>query len=319
VPIEWTGYVPPTPEFLGVRAFADVPLDELVPYIDWTPFFHTWELAGRFPAILDDPIVGEEARRVYGDARKLLDEVVAGRALTARAVVGLFAANAVGDDIEVYADETRSALLARLFTLRQQVDKGPETINYALGDFVAPKETGLRDYVGAFAVTAGHGMEAIVQKYKADLDDYNAIMVEALADRLVEACAERMHKLVRDAWGYGRDEALTTDDFIAERYRGIRPAPGYPACPDHTEKETIWRLLDVERNAGMKLTESFAMYPASSVSGLYFSHPEARYFPVGKIERDQVEEYAARRGWDLATAEKWLAPNLNYEPSKKQD
>ena len=315
-PIEWTGYQPPKPAFLGARVFDSVPLEELVPYIDWSPFFHTWELAGRYPAILDDPIVGTEARRVFEDARALLAELVKDRSLTPKAVIGFYPANAVGDDIELYTDESRTTVLERLYTLRQQVDKGPETINYALGDFVAPKETGSPDYVGAFAVTAGHGMEPLVQKYRADLDDYNAIMVEALADRLAEACAERMHKIVRDAWGYGLEEDLNTDDLIRERYRGIRPAPGYPACPDHTEKETIWRLLDAERNAGMKLTESFAMYPASSVSGLYFSHPQSRYFPVGKIERDQVEEYAVRRGWDKATAEKWLAPNLNYEPRK---
>ena len=288
-PIDWSAYEPPKSEFLGVRAFESVPLEELVPYIDWSPFFHTWELAGRYPAILDDPIVGTEARRVFNDAQELLELLVNDRALTAKAVVGFFPANAVGDDIELYTDESRSSVLERLHTLRQQVDKGPETINYALGDFVAPKETGLADYIGAFAVTAGHGMELLVRKYRADLDDYNAIMVEALADRLAEACAERMHKVVRDAWGYGRAEGLNTDDLIRERYRGIRPAPGYPACPDHTEKETIWRLLDVERNAGMKLTESYAMYPASSVSGLYFSHPQSRYFPVGKLERDQVE------------------------------
>ncbi len=316
-PIDWSSYHPPKPEFIGVRAFEDVCLDELVPYIDWSPFFHTWELAGRYPAILDDPVVGEEARRVFEDAQALLANLLRDRALTVKAVVGLFPASAVGDDIELYTDESRSIRLAMLHTLRQQVDKGPETINYALADFVAPKLTGPNDYVGAFAVTAGHGMERLVLAYKADLDDYNAIMVEALADRLVEACAEYMHKLVRNAWGYGQEESLTTDDLIRERYRGIRPAPGYPACPDHTEKATIERLLDAEKHTGIRLTESFAMYPASSISGFYFSHPQSRYFPVGKIERDQIEDYTARRGWDIKTAETWLAPNLNYDPASR--
>jgi 5-methyltetrahydrofolate--homocysteine methyltransferase len=314
VAVDWRAYSPPQPEFLGARAFESVPLEDLVPFIDWSPFFHTWELAGRYPAILDDPIVGEEARRVFADGQALLAELVRDRALTAKAVFGFFPANSVGDDIELYTDESRATVQTRLFTLRQQVDKGPDTINYALADFVAPKETGLADYVGAFAVTSGHGLESVVKRFRADLDDYNAILAEALADRLAEACAEYLHKAARDAWGYGREEALSTDDLIRERYRGIRPAPGYPACPDHTEKGTIWQLLDAERNAGMKLTESFAMYPGGSVSGLYFSHPASRYFPVGKIERDQVEEYAARRRWDIETAEKWLAPNLNYDP-----
>ena len=311
-PILWKAEEVAKPEFTGVRVLEDYPLCELVPYIDWSPFFHTWELAGRYPAILEDEVVGEEAKRVFADAQELLAEIVKNKSFKASGVYGFFPANAVGDDIELFTDETRSEVLKKLYMLRQQVDKGGDTINYALSDFVAPKETGIPDYVGAFAVTSGHGMKELVKKYQAENDDYNAIMVEALADRLAEAFAERLHKIARDAWGYGRQEGLTNEDFIRERYRGIRPAPGYPACPDHTEKQTIWTLLEVEKNAGMLLTESFAMYPGSSVSGLYFSHPESRYFPVGKIEKDQVEEYANRKGMTLEEAERWLAPNLNY-------
>jgi 5-methyltetrahydrofolate--homocysteine methyltransferase len=314
VPIEWKAEDIARPSFTGVRVVDNYPLEELVPYIDWSPFFHTWELKGRYPAILEDPEVGEAATRLFEDAQELLAKIVADESLTARGVFGFFPANGVGDDIELYTDETRSTVLATLHTLRQQMDKGDGQVNYALADFVAPKETGLPDYVGGFAVTAGHGMHELVMKYKADHDDYNAIMAEALADRLAEAFAERLHKIARDAWGYGRDENLTNEDFIRERYRGIRPAPGYPACPDHTEKPTLFSLLQAEDNTGITLTENLAMYPASSVSGLYFAHPQARYFPVGKIEKDQVEDYALRKGMTVEEAERWLAPNLNYEP-----
>jgi len=313
-PIEWRAEDIPQPDFFGVRALDAFPLEELVPYIDWSPFFHTWELTGRYPAIFEDEIIGTEAKRLFDDAQSILAELVQEKWLTARGVYGFFPANSVGDDIELYTAASRSEVLMTLHTLRQQVDKGPETINYALADFVAPKETGLPDSIGGFAVTSGFGMEEIVKRFKADNDDYNAIMVEALADRFAEAFAEKLHKIARDAWGYGRSESLTKEDYIRERYRGIRPAPGYPACPDHTEKDLLWKLLNAEAHTGIRLTESFAMYPASSVSGLYFAHPQSRYFPVGKLERDQVTDYARRKGMDLATAERWLAPNLNYEP-----
>jgi 5-methyltetrahydrofolate--homocysteine methyltransferase len=321
--IEWRAEDIAAPEFAGVRVLDNYPLAELVPYIDWTPFFHTWELHGRFPAILEDPVVGEAATRVYEDALLLLDRIVAEGLLTARAVYGLFPANCVGDDVELYTDETREQVLTRFHFLRQQMDKGEAgrgdgeagLPNFCLADFVAPKETGLADYFGGFAVTTGNGIEALTARFKADQDDYNAIMAEALADRLAEALAERLHKIVRDVWGYGRAEALSADDMIRERYRGIRPAPGYPACPDHTEKRNLFDLLNVEGNTGICLTESYAMHPASSVSGFYIGHPQSRYFPVGKIERDQALDYAARKGEDIAIVEKWLAPNLNYDPS----
>jgi 5-methyltetrahydrofolate--homocysteine methyltransferase len=315
-PIEWTCASSdiPNPEFIGVREFEDFPLNELVQYIDWSPFFHTWELTGRYPAILEDDVVGEQAKSLYADAQTVLKQMVDNRLVKASGVFGLFPANSVGDDIEIYTDESRTGIRAVLHTLRQQVDKGVDTVNYALADFIAPKETGIKDHVGAFAVTSGHKMRELALKYKEDNDDYNAIMVEALTDRLAEAFAEKLHKIARDAWGYGCAEQLTTEDYIREKYRGIRPAPGYPACPDHTEKGTIWSLLNVRSAAGIELTESFAMYPASSVSGLYFAHPRSRYFPVGKIEKDQVEDYARRKGMDLRTVERWLAPNLNYEP-----
>jgi len=313
-PIDWRKEDIAVPEVLGVRELKNFPLKELVPFIDWSPFFHTWELTGRYPAIFEDEVVGEEAKKVFADAQKLLAEIVADESLTANGVYGLFSANAVGDDIEVYTDDTRAEVLMTLHTLRQQVDKGPETVNYAIADFVAPKSTGLPDYIGAFAVTSGINMEPLVMKFKEELDDYNAIMVEALADRLAEAFAEKLHKIARDAWGYGQSEALSTEDYIREKYRGIRPAPGYPACPDHTEKALLWDLLGVKERADIHLTESYAMYPASSVSGFYFAHPAARYFPVGKIEADQVTEYAARKGMSVAEVERWLSPNLNYTP-----
>ena len=310
-------HVPVKPSFLGTQAFKSYDLAELVPYIDWTPFFQTWELTGRYPAILDDNVVGPEAKKLFADAQALLSRMVREKWLTAHAVVGFWPANSIGDDIEVYADDTRSRQIETLFTLRQQIARDPsrERSHTALADFIAGKDTGIADYVGAFAVTTGHGEDEAIEKHIAKTDDYNRIMVKALADRLAEAFAERMHERVRrELWGYAPDETLTPGDLILERYRGIRPAPGYPAQPDHTEKATLWRLMDTEAATGIKLTESFAMWPGSAVSGLYFSHPDSHYFGVGKVERDQVEDYARRKGWTVGEAERWLAPVLNYDP-----
>ena len=308
-------FKPVKPSFLGVRDFKNFPLEELVPYIDWTPFFASWELVGRYPAILEDEIVGEAARNLYRDARAMLDQLVAEKWVTASGVIGFWPANAVGDDIVLWQDETRSAELARFRTLRQQMDKGEGKPNYALSDFVAAKG---EDYVGAFAVTAGIGEEDVAIRFKHANDDYSAILAQALCDRLAEAFAEAMHaKVRRELWGYASDETLSTDDLIAEKYKGIRPAPGYPAQPDHTEKQTIFDLLEVPARAGINLTESMAMTPPSSVSGLYFAHPQAEYFGVGRIDRDQVADYANRKGWDLATAERWLSPILSYDPLLK--
>ena len=288
-----------------------------MPLIDWTPFFQTWEMKGRYPAILDDPKQGAAARSLFADAQAMLKRIVAERWLTARAAIGFWPANARGDDIILYTDETRQNELAVLHTLRQQVAREQSTPNLALADFVASQESRNPDYVGGFVVTAGIGEEKIAERFKADKDDYNAILLSALADRLAEAFAERLHQRVRkEFWGYAPDENLSNEELIAETYRGTRPAPGYPAQPDHTEKGTLFRLLDAENNAGVKLTESFAMWPGSSVSGLYLSHPDARYFGVGKIERDQVEDYARRKGWSLGQAERWLSPILNYNPAK---
>jgi 5-methyltetrahydrofolate--homocysteine methyltransferase len=285
--------------------------------IDWTPFFQTWEMKGRYPDILSDAKSGAAAHSLFADAQAMLKRIVEEKWLTARAAVGFWRANAEGDDIVVYEDEARKSKLAVLHTLRQQVARERESPNLALADFVAPKESGKSDYVGGFVVTAGHGEEAIAARFKADKDDYNAILLSALADRLAEAFAERLHQRVRkEFWAYAPDENFSNAELIAEAYRGIRPAPGYPAQPDHTEKGTLFRLLDAEANSGVKLTESFAMWPGSSVSGLYLGHPGARYFGVGKIERDQVEDYARRKGWSLAEAERWLGPGLNYNPRK---
>jgi len=312
---DWRNYTPPKPTFLGVRAFDDYDLSELATRIDWTPFFQSWELAGTFPAILDDKVVGEAARPLYEDAQAMLQRLIAGKRLKARGVIGFWPANTVGDDIEIYADEHRARLVAVNHTLRQQMLRDNGRPNYALADFIAPKETGVADYIGGFAVNAGIGVEEIVAGFKAQKDDYNAILVAALADRLAEAFAERLHERVRkEFWAYAPDENLTNEEIIAEKYRGIRPAPGYPACPDHTEKVTLFRLLQAERNAGLTLTESMAMYPGAAVSGFYFSHPEAAYFGVGRIERDQVEDYAARKDMSVEDIERWLAPNLNYDP-----
>jgi 5-methyltetrahydrofolate--homocysteine methyltransferase len=290
------------------------PLQELVPFIDWTPFFQTWELAGHYPAILEDVTVGPAARSLFRDANALLQRIVDGRLLQAHAVFGFFPANSVGDDIELYADDMREQRKTVIHTLRQQMIKPPGRPNLALADFVAPRESGAADYVGAFAVTAGAGIEELLARFEAEHDDYSAILTKALADRLAEAFAELLHQRVRtEFWGYARGESLDTEGLIKERYQGIRPAPGYPACPDHTEKQALFDLLHVEKHAGISLTESFAMMPASSVSGYYFWRPESQYFGVGKIERDQVEDYARRKEMDVAAVERWLAPNLNYE------
>jgi 5-methyltetrahydrofolate--homocysteine methyltransferase len=312
---DWRTYQPPVPAVQGVRTFPDYPLAELVPFIDWTPFFQTWELAGRYPKILQDDVVGEAARALWQDAQTMLARLIEEKWLRASGVVGLFPANAVGDDIELYVDESRRKTLVTLHHLRQQTEKPEGQFNRCLSDFVAPRESGVRDYLGAFAVTAGIGVEERVAAYEARHDDYNAIMLKALADRLAEAFAEHLHwRVRRDLWGYSPEEAADNERLVREQYLGIRPAPGYPACPDHTEKGSLFALLDVSRNAGIKLTESFAMLPTAAVSGFYFSHPDSQYFAVGKVERDQVADYARRKGWDLATAEKWLAPNLGYEP-----
>ena len=307
----WASYAPPAPRRPGLHVFDDYPLDELLPLIDWTPFFNSWELAGRHPAILDDAVVGAQARSLFADAQAMLGRIVAGKWLRARAVVGLWPAASDGDDVVVAHDGGPTAL----HFLRQQADKPVERPNLCLADFVAPAGSGRQDWIGAFAVTAGLGIEAHVARFEAEHDDYNAILLKALADRLAETLAERMHQRVRtELWGYAADEALGVDGLVEERYRGIRPAPGYPACPEHSEKATLFRLLDAGRNAGMALTENFAMSPAASVSGWYFSHPDSRYFVVGRVSREQVEDYARRKGVPLAQAERWLAANLDYDP-----
>ena len=313
LPTEWAAADLPVPAFTGVRTIDRMSLRELVPFIDWTPFFHTWELRGRYPGILEDPTVGPKAKELLADAEALLAEIIRDDLLTARGVYGFFPANSVGDDIELYRDLDRQERVTTFHTLRQQMEKPSDQFNLALADYVASKESGRTDYVGAFVVTAGIGVEALCAKFERDHDDYNSIMVKALADRLAEAFAEWLHKQVRADWGYGRTESLTNEEMIRERYRGIRPAPGYPACPDHTEKRLLFDLLQAESRAGVALTESFAMLPAAAVSGLYFAHPQAKYFAVGKINRDQVEDYAARKKLSVSEVERWLAPNLNYD------
>jgi 5-methyltetrahydrofolate--homocysteine methyltransferase len=311
---DWAALDIPTPSVLGVRTIVDQSLAELVPFIDWSPFFHTWELRGRYPTIFDDATVGVKAKELYDDARRLLDEIIRQNLLRAKGVYGFFAAAAVGDDIEIYTDVSRTAVLTTIHTLRQQSEKPDGQPNLALSDYVAPKDAGRTDFIGAFAVTAGIGLDELCKRFDKDHDDYNSIMAKALADRLAEAFAEYLHKRVREEWGYGRSERLTQEELIRERYRGIRPAPGYPACPDHTEKRLLFDLLSVEQTAGITLTESFAMLPAAAVSGFYFAHPEAKYFAIGKIGKDQVEDYARRKGMDVRSVERWLSPNLNYEP-----
>jgi 5-methyltetrahydrofolate--homocysteine methyltransferase len=317
-PIDWTGYQPPQPEFTGIRTVVPVPLAALVPYIDWSPFFHTWELKGTYPRIFENADWGERARELFDDARRMLDRVVEESWIEARAVYGFFAANSTGDDIEVFTDDTRRGRLATFHTLRQQSDKGEKEPNQALADFIAPRDTGLHDHLGAFAVATGFGIEDPLARLERDHDDYGSIMLKALADRLAEALAEKLHQDVRREWGYGRDEGLPVEELIREQYRGIRPAPGYPACPDHTEKGTLFDLLGAEDRIGIRLTESFAMLPTAAVSGLYFSHPQSRYFQVGRIEADQVADYQRRKGLDLRTVERWLGPNLNYDPEGEQ-
>jgi 5-methyltetrahydrofolate--homocysteine methyltransferase len=309
---DWSQVDIPRPEFLGTRAFDPVPLEEIVPFIDWGPFFSAWELKGRYPEILKDPAVGAEATKLFADAQALLRRIVAEKRYTARAVLGFWPANAVGDSVEVYSDESRSRVVTTFHFLRQQLDKPAGQFNACLADFIAPRESGRIDYIGGFAVTSGHGAEAFVQELKAAHDDYSAIIAQALGDRLAEAMAEMLHKRARDFCGFGKTEALSMDDIIRERYRGVRPAPGYPACPDHTEKPPLFRMLDATKLTGITLTESCAMHPGSSVSGMIFNHPESKYFGVGKIGRDQVEDYAARKGMTVAEVERWLGPYLDY-------
>ncbi len=295
-------------------SLIEVPLETLVEYIDWSPFFHTWELRGRYPAIFEDEVVGTQARELFADAEQLLQRIVSEKLLTARGVYGFWPANSLGDDVEIYRDEERDEVLTRFHFLRQQMQKPAGQANYCLADLIAPKDSGKRDYLGGFAVTAGIGADELAKQFQEDHDDYNAIMTKALADRLAEAFAEYLHAAARKAWGFGAEESLTKEDLIRERYRGIRPAPGYPASPDHVEKGTLFRVLEAEKNTGISLTESFAMHPGASVSGLYFSHPDARYFAVGKIEPDQAKDYAERKAVSLGEIERWLSPNLNYEP-----
>jgi len=312
-PITWRTEDVPSPEFTGVRVLDDFPLATLREFIDWTPFFHTWELKGVYPRILDDAAQGAQARQLFAEANALLDRIVEGKLITARGVYGFFPASGVGDDVELYTDESRMTVLTRFHFLRQQANREGNEPCRSLSDFVAPKETGLKDHIGAFAVTSGIGLKELCDGFRARHDDYNAIMAEALGDRLAEAFAECLHKRVRDEWGYGRAENLSNEELIHEKYRGVRPAAGYPACPDHTEKGTLWQLLNVKESTGIELTESFAMWPGSSVSGLYFAHPESRYFTLGKIGHDQVEDYHRRKGMTEAEVERWLGQNLNYE------
>ncbi len=316
--INWDKYTPIKPQQLGIQVFDDYPLEELCEYIDWTPFFVTWELAGKFPRILKDEIIGEEASRLYEDAKAMLALIVKEKWITAKAVIGLFPANSIGhDDIEVYVDDTRKGLLEELHSLRQQTRKPTGQPNFALADFIAPKETAVSDYIGAFALASGFGIEKKVEEFEKDHDDYSSIMLKALADRLAEALAECLHQRVRkEFWGYANGESLDNDSLIAEKYQGIRPAPGYPACPDHTEKPLIWGLLKVEKNTGITLTESHAMYPTAAVSGLYFANPESRYFGLGKVNREQVTDYAHRKGMEIHQMERWLSPSLGYDPEE---
>jgi 5-methyltetrahydrofolate--homocysteine methyltransferase len=311
-PIDWTNYAPPKPEFLGTRVYSSdagtISLDDLIPYIDWSPFFHTWELRGRYPAIFDDPVVGKQARELFDDAQQLLERIRTEKLLAARGVFAFWPAKAIGDDVEVYADEARTKSLATFHFLRQQMKKPSDQFNHSLADYIAPDAL---DYLGGFAVTAGIGADELAAKFAADHDDYNAILTKALADRLAEAFAEFLHREARVAWGFGQTERLSQEELIREKYRGIRPAAGYPASPDHTEKRTLFDLLDAESQTGITLTESFAMHPGASVSGLYFSHPDSKYFGVGKIGEDQVRDYAERKNVSVDYVHKWLAPNLD--------
>ncbi len=316
--IDWAGYVPPKPALPGKHVLENIPLENLVPYIDWMPFFNAWEFHGRFPAVLTDSVVGEAASALFADAQNMLTKVIDEKWLTARAVVGLYSAESLGsDDIKVVDDRGDAHVLHHL---RQQKSLRADLPNASLADFIAPEKAGVEDYIGAFAVSAGFGIEAPLERFEKDHDDYSSIILKALADRLAEAAAEYMHERVRiDYWGYAKTESLNNEQLIGEKYQGIRPAPGYPACPDHTEKATLWKLLDVEKTIGVKLTDSYAMYPTAAVSGFYYSHPESRYFAVGRIGRDQVEDYARRKGVSLSEAEQWLAPNLDYTPGNKTE
>ena len=315
-PIQWRAEDIPKPSFTGVRVLDDFPLATLRDFIDWTPFFHTWGLKGVYPRILEHEEQGAQARQIFAEANALLDKIIEKKLITARGVYGLFPACAVGDDVELYTDGTRKKVLERFHFLRQQSNKEGTEPCRSLADFIAPTEAGLIDHIGAFAVTSGIGLKELCDRFRSENDDYNAIMAEAIADRLAEAFAECLHKQVREEWGYGCEEGLSNTDLIQEKYRGIRPAAGYPACPDHTEKGTLWRLLEVQANTGMRITESFAMWPGSSVSGLYFAHPQSRYFSLGKIDRDQVADYSKRKGMSVGEIERWLGQNLNYNPSE---
>jgi len=315
-PIEWRAEDIPAPAFTGVRVLDNFPLATLREFIDWSPFFHAWELKGIYPRIFDDERQGAQARQIFTEANALLDSIIEKHLITARGVYGFFPANAVGDDVELYTDCKRGKVLEQFHFLRQQANREGSEPCRSLSDFIAPKETGLRDHIGAFAVTTGIGLKELCDQFKGANDDYNAIMAEAIADRLAEAFAECLHKQAREDWGFGHEENLSNADLIHEKYRGIRPAAGYPACPDHTEKGALWRLLDVQANTGMQITESFAMWPGSSVSGLYFAHPDSRYFALGKIEHDQVNDYHRRKQMTVAEVERWLGPNLNYDPAE---
>ncbi|HEY0966454.1 MAG TPA: methionine synthase [Opitutaceae bacterium] len=312
---DWAQVDIPKPEFIGTKVYDPVPLEEIVPFIDWGPFFSAWELHGRYPQILEDEVVGEEAKKLFADAQKLLLRITREKRFVAKAVIGYWPCNAVGDDIEVYADEQRSRVLTTFHQLRQQLEKPADQFNHCLADYIAPKDSGRIDYIGGFAVTAGHGVEDFARDFKRANDDYSAIMAQALGDRLAEAMAEMMHKRAREACGFGKYEELSHEDLIRERYRGVRPAPGYPACPDHTEKPILFSLLNATAATGITLTESCAMHPASSVSGWYFNHPDSKYFGVGKLALDQVTDYAKRKGQTQAEAEKWLGPYLDYNPA----
>jgi 5-methyltetrahydrofolate--homocysteine methyltransferase len=312
--IDWNQTEIPKPSFLGTRVVNGLPLETLVPFVDWSPFFHAWQLRGKYPQIFEDPTIGPKAVELFEDAQRLLKEIMANQLLTAKGVYGFFPANSHEDDILVYTDDSRASVAKIFHTLRQQLEKSKGESNIALADFIAPDSSGMGDYIGGFAVTTGIGIEALCQRFEKDHDDYHSIMAKALADRLVEAFAEWLHREVRREWSYGREEQLSHQDLIQEKYRGIRPAPGYPACPDHTEKQTLFDLLDVEKSVSIHLTESYAMYPASSVSGLYFAHPLAKYFSVGKLLPDQIQDYAGRKKMDVSTVERWLSPNLSYDP-----
>ncbi len=313
--IDWKAEDIVKPSFLGTKVFDDYPLENLLDRIDWTPFFRSWQLAGKFPKILEDEVVGETATKLYHDAQAMLKTIIDEKWLTARGVIGFFPANSVGDDIEVYGDDERQNTSYKLHHLRQQKQTRKGKFNHCLSDFIAPKETQLNDYIGGFAVTAGIGIDEHIERFEKNHDDYNSILLKSLADRLAEAFAEKMHELVRkEYWGYAKDEKLGNKQLISEEYQGIRPAPGYPACPDHTEKGTLWEMLKPDETIGLNITEHFAMYPTAAVSGWYFAHPQSKYFGTGKIEKDQVEDYAQRKGWSLEKAEQWLAPTLNYDP-----